>query len=218
MRKWTDSSYNGSVSSGWEGPIQVGICNLSREDLSMNRFHCLCLVVFLSVAAAFGWIFASGSQSTAADGGNWADAPANLTIEEYLRMIFKLEMNRPETKQMLNSFALANFYPSSTPEKSIVLVLQAWNDNSLQPQDMRREIRKVSEAEIELFSALANLTFVSKRWKIDNPKSNIVMRHVRYSDSEETLAVTINGETHFDEKEISKAKAEVIERGAIWNW
>ena len=47
----------------------------------------------------------------------------------------------------------------------------------------------------------------SKRWTIADPEANIIVRHVRYSDLRETLAVTIRGETVFDEDSISKAKS-----------
>jgi len=120
--------------------------------------------------------------------------------------------------EALNSFSLVSFYPSSDPQKALVLVIQTWHDDRLQPQDLRREIRKVGEALTNHFKVMADHPTVSKRWKMANPESNFVVRHVRISDLRETLAVTLNGHTLFDEKDISNAKAEVTSRGAMWDW
>ena len=99
-----------------------------------------------------------------------------------------------------------------------MLVTQTWRDERLGRQDLRREIRRLDEATTDHFQAIAANPSVSKRWKMTNPKSNIVVRHVRFSDLRETLAVTLNGQTLFDEKDISNAKAEVTSRGATWSW
>lgn len=148
---------------------------------------------------------------------SWADAPADLTVGEYLQLVFDLRMRRPES-EALNSFALVSFYPSSNPQTALVLVTQTWRDQRVPAQDLRREIRNDGESWTEYFEAIARHPFVMKRWKMNDPKANIVVRHVRISDFRETLAVTVSGETLFDNDDISKAKAEVIRRGAIWSW
>ena len=155
--------------------------------------------------------------SSSARTQSWADAPADLTVGEYLQLIFDLNMRRPES-EALNSFSLVSFYPSSNPQTALVFVIQTWRDQRVPPQDLRRGIRKVGEALTDEFEAMARLPFVLKRWKMNNPKANIVVRHVRLSDLRETLAVTLRGETLFDDDDISKAKEEVTRRGAIWGW
>ena len=160
-----------------------------------------------------GLLTVSGAWADA----NWGDAPADLTITEYLDFQFKHAMERPDG-DALNSFSLASFYPSSNPQSALVFVVQTWHDERLRPEDLRREIRKVGEALSAQFKAMAAHPFYSKRWKIADPKANIVVRHVRHSDIRETLAVTIRGDTVFDEDSISKAKAEAIGRGAVWSW
>ena len=155
----------------------------------------------------------SGARASA----DWGDAPADLTISEFLTLQFRLSMERPES-EALNSFSLVRFYPSSSPQSALVFVIQTWRDKQLQPSDLRREIRKFGEAVSGQFDAMVRHPLVSKRWRVAEPKANIVIKHVRYSDLRETLAVTIRGETLFDENSISKAKAEAIDRGAVWSW
>ena len=148
---------------------------------------------------------------------NWGDAPADLTISEYLNLQFKLAMARPES-DALNSFSLVSFYPSSNPQDALVVVIQTWRDERVRPEHLRREIRKVGDAFTDHFNAMAGHPDISKRWKIANPKASFVVKHARYSDTRETLAVTLRGETAFDKDRISKAKEEVTARGGIWGW
>ena len=118
----------------------------------------------------------------------------------------------------LNSFSLVSFYPSSSPQRALALVIQTWRDDRLPTSDLRREVRKVGDALVEQFKAMAGHPLVLKRWRTANPQSNIVVRHVRVSDLRETLAVTTNGETLFDEESIARAKRDVVSRGAVWSW
>lgn len=180
-------------------PIQI-----RRKFCPLRRATMLLLLSLLTSSAAWA-------------AGNWGDAPADLTISEYLDLQFKLDMSRPEINA-LNSFALVSFYPSSNPQDALVVVIQTWQDEHIGPQDLRREIRKVGEAFLNQFNALARHPRITKRWKMENPKVNLVVRHVRYSDLRETIAVTVNGETVFDRDSISKAQADVTARGAVWSW
>jgi hypothetical protein len=176
---------------------------------SRRLLRAIMAVVLLHLAL----ITASGAW--AAD--NWGDAPADLTISEYLELSFKLDMTRPESES-LNSYSVVSFYPSSNPGRALVVIIQAWHDERMKRDDLRREIRKVGDAYSMQFESMARLASVRKRWMITNPKANFVVRHVRYSDPRETLGVTINGQTLFDEKEIANAAAEVTARGAVWSW
>ncbi len=146
---------------------------------------------------------------------NWGDTPADLTIAEYLDLYFDLEIERPDSDE-LNGYSLATFYPSSNPESALVVVIQTWHDERLKPDDLRREIRKAGDTLSAHFEAMARLPSISERWAISNPKTNFVVRHVRLSDTRETLGVTINGNTIFDEKGISNAQENVTARGATW--
>ena len=147
---------------------------------------------------------------------SWADAPADLTVGEYLQLVFRLDMKRPDSKA-LNDFSLVNFYSSSDPQMALVLVIQTWRDETVLGHYLPGEIRSVAEAFTAQFEAMVRRQDVLKRWNINNPKENFVVRHVRLSDLQETIAVTVNGETLFDDKDISKAKAFVTRRGGIWS-
>jgi hypothetical protein len=125
-------------------------------------------------------------------------------------------MGRQESNS-LNSFSLVSFYPSSDPQSALVLVIQTWRDERIPLQDLRREIRKIGEVLTDQFEAMARHPLVLKRWKLNNPKANLVVRHVRLSELRETLAVTVGGQTLFDADDISKAKADVTRRGAVWS-
>ncbi len=153
--------------------------------------------------------------SSVADAGPWAEVPANLTVGEYLSILFETRMARRE-EDGLNSWSMVRFYASSDPQTALVVVTQAWHDERLKPEDLRREIRSGAKNEVEFFGILVRRPTVSNRWRIANPQSNIVIHHVRESDHKETLGVTWNGETLFDEEGISKAKADVISRDAFW--
>ena len=147
---------------------------------------------------------------------NWADAPADLTVGEYLQLVFRLDMKRPDSRA-LNDFSLVNFYSSSDPQMALVLVIQTWRDETVLGHYLQGEIRSVGKAFTAQFEAMARRQDVLKRWNMNNPKENFVVRHVRLADLRETLAVTVNGETLFDDKDISKATAYVTSRGGIWN-
>ena len=175
---------------------------LTNCQLLHRSLQVLLLLVFLTNSAAWG-------QS-------WADAPADLTVGEYLQLVFRLDMKRPDSKA-LNDFSLVNFYSSSDPQMALVLVIQTWRDETVLGHYLPGEIRSVGEAFTAQFEAMARRQDVLKRWNMNNPKENFVVRHVRLSDLRETLAVTVNGETLFDDKDISKAKAYVTSRGGIWS-
>jgi len=175
---------------------------LTNCQLLHRSLQVLLLLVFLTNSPAWG-------QS-------WADAPADLTVGEYLQLVFRLDMKRPDSNA-LNDFSLVNFYSSSDPQMALVLVIQTWRDERVLGHYLPGEIRSVGEAFTAQFEAMARRQDVLKRWNMNNPKENFVVRHVRLSDLRETLAVTVNGETLFDDKDISKAKAYVTSRGGIWS-
>lgn len=149
-------------------------------------------------------------------GRSWANQPANLTISEYFDLIFDSEIETPET-DALNTFSIVDFYPSNSPSKAIIFIIQAWQDERVSRENLRRAIRKVADMYLELFKALSKHPKIRKRWFVKDPLSQIIIRHIRYSDSKETLAVTMNGTTYFDEKIFIKTETMVKERGGFWS-
>jgi hypothetical protein len=168
---------------------------------------------------------ASGASPAAGDPNPnpmaWANAPADLTIGEYLEIQFRLSPLQRSENNALNDFSLVSFYPSLSPESAVVVVIQTWHDERARPQDLqdlRREIRKVGEALSQNFDATVHHPAIRDRWKNANSRANLIVKHVRYSDVHETLGVTIRGETVFDPESIAKAKIETISRMAVWDW
>lgn len=160
-------------------------------------------------------IFLLCGENNAIGAGEWAEAPANLTVREFLDMHFSNRMGRGET-DALNSYNLVSFYPSGDPQTAFVFIMQTWRDSRIAERDIRREIRKVGDAYYDHFKAMTGHPTVRKRWKIEVPKENFIMKHVRYTDLREVLAVTIDGTTYFDEEAIRRAASMVKLRGGVW--
>lgn len=95
---------------------------------------------------------------------NWGDAPADLTISEYLELQFKLGMTRPES-DALNSFSLVSFYPSSNPQDALVVVIQTWR---LSPMCRAAHIRWPAQ----VFHTV--LTPVGKGWRRETDRVTCV--------------------------------------------
>lgn len=147
----------------------------------------------------------------------WAEAPANLTIREFLDLYFYSHMARGESNA-INSFNLVSFYPSDNSQTAFVFIIQTWRDSGIAERDLRREIRKVGDSYYKLFKGLIKLPDVKKRWNINNIGENIIIKHVRISDLNEVLAVTINGVTHFDRASIRRTESIVKARGGVWSF
>lgn len=149
---------------------------------------------------------------------DWAQAPANITIGEFLEMHFASQMGDHES-DALNSFNLVSFYPTKAPDSAFVLVIQGWNDSRVAERDLRREIRKVGDAMYGQFNAIRRHPTVRKRWPLgQSPEPHLIIKHVRKSDLKEVLGVTVDGVTSFDEEAIKKAETSVKQRGGVWSF
>ena len=148
---------------------------------------------------------------------NWADNSADISVSEFLDLYFEIEL-RQHGENDLNAYNLVGFYPSEKPSTAIVVVIQTWHDDRLAQSDLRREIRKFADAMIGEFDATVRSPIVRRRWNVTEPKSNILIRHVRFSDPRETLAVTMSGITYFDDESFKRAEALLKGRGAVWSW
>jgi hypothetical protein len=171
----------------------------------MTRRLLLCLLLI--------FLLSGGNKSIGAE--EWAETPVNLTVREFLDMHFSNKMGRVES-DALNSFNLVSFYPSGNPQTAFVFIIQTWRDSRIPERDLRREIRKFGDACYDQFKAMTGHPTVRKRWKIKIPKDNFVIKHVRYTDLKEVLAVTTDGTTYFDEEAIGRAASMVKLRGGVW--
>ena len=172
----------------------------------------LMLLAFALVVALAG----SPSVGFATD-VNWGNSPAGLTTAEYLGLLFEGVFHRHETAAALNSYNLVEFYPGSTPAEGVLVIIQTWNEGA-ESDNLRREIRKVADAYIFEFTSLLSVPKVKRHWSAEDPKSHLVVRHVRSTDLRETIAVTISGVTQFDEQSFRRAEAFVKARGGVWGW
>jgi hypothetical protein len=66
-------------------------------------------------------------------------------------------------------------------------------------------------------SCFTSLTTLRKRWPLNKPEANLIIRHVRLSNISDTLAVTIDGVTSFDPSDFKRAAQWVKKVGGVWN-
>jgi hypothetical protein len=145
----------------------------------------------------------------------WADAPANLTTEEFLDLAFR-KFIIPENMRFVD----IKFYPGTSPENAFVLVEQGWADGQLTTGYQKR-INRLSNSYSKVFDEYVNnMPAIQKRWPDVGSKNHFVIRHTRFPDMNKTIAVTISGELKFDRDSIRKA-ADTLNRRAgrkLFNW
>lgn len=170
------------------------------------------VTLFLCVVMAFLCGFAHAQ--------NWANTDSKLTTAEFLQTYFQLMLHNHENPNALNSFNLVYFSPGTSPSTAVLLIIQTYNDKSqstANPQ-FRQEIRQIGEVSTSLFMSSFGLPVMKKRWPLSNPKENLILKHVRVNDLQDTLAVTINGVTSFDPSDFKAAELKVIKAGGLWAW
>lgn len=150
---------------------------------------------------------------------DWAGAPANLTIEEFLNLYFHSHMGQQEDPIALNSYCLVSFYPSKSPATAFVMIIQTWRDSGLEARDLRREIRNLGDSMFQQFKSMRELPTLRKRWPPgQSVEAQLIIKHVRNSDLKEVLGITVDGITSFDEEAIKKAEASVRKRRGVWGF
>ena len=149
------------------------------------------------------------------------DPPANITASEYLWLVFDSNLSRISLiadsagLKMLQPYVF--FSHSGEVSQGVVYVVLEWPDEHLNQLDLRRNIRIISDGYLNKFEILQQWVSVQSRWSPSEPRSHFVIRHVRYSDIQETLAVTLNGETSFESVKFWEAKRRVENSGGIWS-
>ena len=146
--------------------------------------------------------------SSAIAANDWAEVPANITIEEFLDAHFSREMKG-------GSVMTVAFYPSDEPHSAFVMVMQTRRDDLVTKRNLRREIREDGELLYELFKTMIRHPKVKKRWKLVPTNENFIIRHLR-SGSHVTLAVTVDGKTYFDDETFKRVAILVKHRGGVW--
>ena len=143
---------------------------------------------------------------------------ANITNEEFLDLYFQIILHRHEVSDALNSFNLISFYPSTSSKNALLFIIQTYNDedHSTENPQLRRGIREVGAMMVDQFQAHLRLPILKKRWPLSNPKTNLIIKHVRVHDLQDILAVTIDGVTSFDAADFKRAEQRVRMAGGVW--
>ena len=172
-----------------------------------------------AIVALFLWVVIA-LPSESAHAQNWANTEAKQTTAEFLQTYFQLGLHRHETQGALNSFNLVSFYPGASPSTAVLLIIQTYNDKQQLTDNpyLRQEIRRTAEGLASSFASSFGLPVVTKRWPLSDPKENLILKHVRANDLQDTLAVTINGVTYFDPSDFKAAELKVKNAGGIWTW
>jgi hypothetical protein len=172
----------------------------------MRRCLPLCLLGVLLVALA-----SSGAGKLS---GKWQDADANLTMGEFLQFYFQVNMSQHASATGMSG-NIIQFIPGDDPGHAILLIHQTWNDD-FAPNELRRHIRQFSSALKDNFESHTKTPVVRGRWQVDDAATHLIIRHTRAKDAAENVAVTINGETLFDDDSFRRAEAAVRQQHGAW--
>ena len=149
------------------------------------------------------------------------DPPANIMVSEYLHLFFTLQLGRTRLLnfpvsgfQLIQPYVYFN-HPSDLSQ-GIVYLVCLFSDEPFSQLALRREIRRFASSTVRGFEALSQWPEVSSRWSPSQPLAHFVIRHVRHSDTEETLAVTLDGVTYFDAVKFWEAEQRVENSGGNW--
>lgn len=147
----------------------------------------------------------------------WAGATTNITIGEFIDNYFFDRMGR-EINDGNKLHNYIGFLPSSSPHVAFIFMVQPWSDEMFSDQNLRREIRKESDYLYKKFNSLARQPIIKNRWNFGVPNKNFILKHVRVSDFDEVIAVTVDDKTYFEDEEIKKIELLVKQRGGFWTF
>ncbi|MCY3794651.1 MAG: hypothetical protein OXG51_09790 [Gammaproteobacteria bacterium] len=140
-----------------------------------------------------------------------------MSNHEYLALYFQLEMHRHESDR-LNSFNLVDFFPGHSSEDHILMIIQTYNAGEMSSSNshLRQEISRVGYALVDLFDSILRSPQIQPRWPLQEPRANLIVKHVRIDDLQDTIAVTIDGLTSFDPQVFRRAEQRVKKVGGTW--
>lgn len=141
----------------------------------------------------------------------------NVTNEEFLQTYFQLCLHDHGP----GSFNIVKFLPSAgvADENALLFIIRVHDDESLPAKTggFRSIIRmSASTLLLGLESCFIRLPTLRKRWPINNPERNLIIRHVGRTNYTHTLAVTIDGVTSFSPQDFKRAEERVKKIGGIW--
>jgi hypothetical protein len=168
-------------------------------------------------------LIATTSAASAAE--NWSDKPTTLTVKEYFELILacKLFRNSNPTEP-----ASVHFVPNQAPEKALLFVIRSVvtpdfdltdksEEKAMIVKDFRNNVSKQADSLLSSCRKLLADPSVSSRWSNASVENNVAIRFVRSDNEKETVAITVNGQTTFDPREIASRSGGIQARaGDLW--
>jgi hypothetical protein len=148
-----------------------------------------------------------------------AQTAENVTNVEFLQTYFQLCLHDHGP----GSFNIVQFFPSAgvADENAVLFIVRVHDDTGLQNVNTEgfRNIVHMSASAIlmSLHSCFSGLPTLHKRWPLNKPEANLIIRHVRLYSLRDTLAVTIDGVTSFHPSDFKRASQRVKKVGGIWD-
>ena len=141
----------------------------------------------------------------------------NITNEEFLQTYFQLSLHDHGPRD----FNIIKFYPNAgvADENAVLFIIRVHDNESLSAETdgFRSNIRLSAKTLLMGFeSCFTILSTLRKRWPLNKPETNLIIRHVRLSKPWDTLAVTIDGVTSFDPADFKRAAQRVKKLGGVW--
>ncbi|MBM4306303.1 MAG: hypothetical protein FJ123_06145 [Deltaproteobacteria bacterium] len=141
----------------------------------------------------------------------------NVTNEEFLQTYFQLCLHDHGP----GSFNIVQFLPSAgvADENAVLFIIRVHDDEGLpaKTEGFRSIIRMSASTLLLGFqSCFIRLPTLRKRWPLNKPETNLIIRHVRLSNDRDTLAVTIDGVTSFNPADFKRAAERIKKLGGVW--
>jgi len=142
----------------------------------------------------------------------------NVTNEEFLQLYFQLSLHDHGPRD----FNIVQFYPNAgvVDENAVLFIIKAFDDEGIRPEGdgFKSIIRLRSKTLLMGFeSCFISLPTLHKRWPLNKPEANLIIRHVRLSNPRDTLAVTIDGVISFNPSDFKRAAQRVKKVGGVWD-
>ena len=147
--------------------------------------------------------------------GLQAFADENVTNGEFLQLYFQSSLH-----EHWPSRRVVEFLPITGPaDKNALVYITQYIEETFGPEALPHVINMDAQGLIAEFeTCFMKMPTLTKRWPINKPPENLLVRYMRASDGPryKTLGVTIDGVTSFDPVDFKRAKERVEKVGGVW--
>ena len=147
--------------------------------------------------------------------------PADISVSEYLNLVFGIKLERPVVVGNERGFELMTphvwFVHVDGVFDGLVYMICSYFEEEMDESELKAGIERVGSNNVGFYKSVSQWPNVKKRWFPSDPLNHFVIRHVRNGAPNETLAVTLNGVTYFDQAMIDTARWKVKGAGGNWN-